>query len=140
MIAEALLSRLDGVKRTGVDRWLAKCPAHDDKRPSLGVREIDNDRVLVHCWTGCSTHDVLAVVGLEFDALYPSKPSHRGNAERRPWPAADILRAVANEVRIVAVAAITLGQGGELTEADRARLLLASSRIIAAAQESGHEH
>ena len=32
MIADALLSCLDGVRRTGADRWLARCPAHDEKR------------------------------------------------------------------------------------------------------------
>ena len=46
MIADTLLSRLEGVRRTGVDRWLAKCPVHDDKHPSLGIKESDSDRVL----------------------------------------------------------------------------------------------
>ena len=139
MIAEALLSRLDCVKRTGVDRWLAKCPAHADKRPSLGIREIDSDRVLVKCWAGCLTGDVLAAVGLTFESLYPARPTHRAEPERRPWPAADILRAVASEAFVVAVAASTLANGSELSPVDRERLLLASSRLTAAVQESAYE-
>jgi hypothetical protein len=139
MIADALLSRLDGVKRTGVDRWLARCPAHEDKRPSLGVREIDDDRVLVHCWSGCATGDVLAAVGMTFDDLFPARPTHRGKPERRPFPAADVLRAVESETLIAAVAASTLGNGGSLSDEDRARLLLASSRLTAAVRESRHE-
>lgn len=139
MIADALLSRLDGVRRTGVDRWLAKCPAHDDKRPSLGVRELDDGRVLVHCWSGCSAGDVLAAVGMEFTDLYPKSPTHRGKPERRPWPAADVLRAVESEALIAAVAASSMGNGDDLTDEDRARLLLASSRLTAAVVESRHE-
>jgi hypothetical protein len=138
MIAEALLSHLDSVKRTGVDRWLARCPAHKDKRPSLSVREIDGERVLVHCWSGCAVGDVLAAVGLTFEALYPERPSHHAKPERRPFPAADVLRAVEWEALIVAVAASHLGNDGELTENDRKRLLLAASRLTAAVKESGH--
>ena len=138
MIAEVILSHLDAVRRTGVDRWLARCPAHDDKRPSLSVREIEDDRVLVHCWAGCSIADVLGAVGLTFDALYSQRTTHRCKPERRPFPAADVLRAVEREALIAAIAAATLGNGGELTDADRARLLLASERISAAVRESGH--
>jgi hypothetical protein len=139
MIAELFLSHLDGVKRTGADRWLACCPAHDDKRPSLSIREIDGDRVLVHCWAGCSVEEVLGAVDLTFDSLYPTRPTHHARPERRPFPAADVLRASEHEALIVAVAASNLGNGLELTEEDRARLLLASSRLSAAVKESGYE-
>lgn len=139
MIADNLLSKLEGVKRIGVDRWLAKCPAHDDKRPSLSVREIDGDRVLVKCWTGCAAGDVLASVGLEWDALFPARPTHHGKPERRPFPAADVLRGVESEALIVAVAASNLANGIELTQEDRERLLLASARVTAAVRESRHE-
>ena len=138
MIASVLLSRLDGVKQTGADRWLARCPAHNDKRPSLSVREIDGDRVLVHCWAGCAVRDVLGAAGLSFEALYPQRPSHRAKPERRPFPTTDVLRAVEWEALIVAVAASSLVNRGELAEDDRKRLLLAASRLTAAVRESGH--
>jgi hypothetical protein len=138
MMADTLLSRLDLVKQTGRDRWLARCPAHDDRRPSLSVREVDGERVLVKCWAGCGAADVLAAVGLQFDVLFPERPTHHQKSERRPFPAVDILRALVSEALIVAVAASYLGNGGTLTEEDRARLLLAESRITAAVQESGY--
>jgi hypothetical protein len=139
MTAEALLSRLDGVKRTGVDRWLAKCPAHDDKQPSLAVREIDNDRVLVKCFAGCTVEEVLASVGLALPDLFPKRPTHRGKREKRPWPAADVLRAVGHEATVVAVAASIIARGGTLTPKDRQRAHVAASRLVAAVVESGHE-
>jgi hypothetical protein len=40
---------------------MAKCPAHDDKTPSLSIRENDG-KVLVHCHAGCSQDAVLAAL------------------------------------------------------------------------------
>jgi hypothetical protein len=134
-----LLDRLGGVKRTGADRWLAQCPAHQDNRASLAVRELDDGRVLVHDFAGCSTAEVLAAIGLDFDALYPSRAvHHHARPERHPFPAADVLRAVEREVLIAATAAAYLGNGKSLNEADRARLLLAASRLSQAIVESRH--
>jgi 5S rRNA maturation endonuclease (ribonuclease M5) len=49
---------------------VACCPAHEDKHPSLKVREGD-DRLLVHCHAGCSQDDVLAALGLSWkDVVY----------------------------------------------------------------------
>ena len=36
---ERLLERLEAVKPTGERRWQARCPAHDDRTPSLSVTE-----------------------------------------------------------------------------------------------------
>lgn len=139
MTTQTLLDKLDGVKRIGVDRWLARCPAHDDKRASLAVRELDDGRVLIHDFAGCAAADILAAVGLEFDALYPARSvDHRARSERRSFPATDVLRAVEYEALISATAASLLGNGGALTDEDRARLLLASRRISQAVLESRH--
>ena len=70
MDANLLLERLDKVKQTGSDRWVACCPAHDDKTPSLQITQA-NDRVLIHCFAGCGGNEVLESVGLDFSVLYP---------------------------------------------------------------------
>lgn len=141
MTTAFLLDRLEGIKRTGVDRWLARCPAHDDKHASLAVRELDDGTVLLHDFAGCSVGDVLAAVGLTFNDLFPNKGTaydHRRRGERRPFPAADVLRAVEQEALITATAASFLGNGGTLTVEDRERLLLAAQRIALAVRESRH--
>ncbi len=33
--------------------WMARCPAHDDRKPSLSIREGDHGKVLVCCHAGC---------------------------------------------------------------------------------------
>src|SRR5262252_7763571 len=126
MRADALLSRLQGCRRIGVDRGIAKCPAHDDRHPSLSIRELDGEKVLIKCWSGCSASDVLAATGLEFSALYPPRKTHRCSPERRPWAAADILPCVEREMLIDAVAALGMANGEVLSKEDHARLLLAS--------------
>jgi hypothetical protein len=136
MSAEALISHLDGVRRTGAGRWLAKCPAHDDGTASLAIRELDDGRVLLHDFAGCDPEHVLSAVGLTFDALFPNRPIGERKPERRPFPAADVLRAISLEVLIVVLAASDIAHGKLLSEFDLERLKVASARISAAIEES----
>lgn len=55
----ALVERLGGrwTKRGG----LCRCPAHDDRKPSLSVRP-GRTRILLHCFAGCSAEDILQVL------------------------------------------------------------------------------
>lgn len=130
MAIDQLLSRLEGVKRTGKDRWMARCPAHEDKRASLAITELGDGRVLCHCFALCDVQSVLSAVDLEFDALYPERViDTHGKQERRPFPASDVLRAIAFEARIVALGALDMAHGRALSEEARERLLLANRRI-----------
>ena len=78
----------------------------------------------------------MAAVGLEFSDLYPPRPPADPHAkpERRPFPALDILKALAFEATIVRLAARDLLEAGDLVlgEAGFARLALASERIESA--------
>lgn len=134
MSADALLAHLENVKRTGEGRWIARCPAHEDRRASLAVRELGDGRVLAHCFAGCSIREVLGAVGLEMAALFPEKITVDGKPERRPFSAADILRATSVEVLIVSLAALDLAKGRTLSATDMERLKLAASRLQAAAE------
>ncbi|HMV00478.1 MAG TPA: hypothetical protein PKD04_05305 [Rhodocyclaceae bacterium] len=132
MGADLLLSRLERVRKTGPDSWQARCPAHDDLGPSLTIRETEGATVLVHCFAGCSVHEVVGAAGLQIGDLFPPR-QHHGKPERRPFPAADALRAVAFEALVVAAAGSALLAGQAFTPADRERLILAVGRIQAAA-------
>ena len=69
--ATKLLDKLDKVKPTGANKWLARCPAHDDNNPSLAITSIDG-RALVHCFAGCETADVVAALGMRMPDLFDS--------------------------------------------------------------------
>ena len=139
MNADLLISRLDGVRKGARhNSWLALCPAHNDKRPSLSIRETEDGRILLHCFAQCPVHDVLAAIGVDFDALFPQPlPSSKG--ERQPFATSDVLRAIAFEALVVAVAAGNIANGLTLTGEDRARLILANRRIQSAIEAGGYE-
>ena len=64
----------DGGRKVG-GQYLVRCPAHDDQRPSLGVRELDDGRLLLRCYAGCATEDILTTLGLEWRDLFPTQTS-----------------------------------------------------------------
>ena len=131
---EKLLSRLDRVKQTRAGHYLACCPAHQDKSPSLTVREMPDGRVLIHCFAGCDVESVLAAVGLTFSDLFPPRSIEHAKAERAPFYAIDVLRALSHEALVVAIAAETLRRGKALAAVDFERLGVAVARIHAGVQ------
>jgi len=133
MTADLLLSRLEKVRRTGPDRWIARCPGHADKTPSLSIRELDDGRSLLHCFAGCGIGEVLGAVGLDFDALFPARAiDHHLRRERRPFNAHDILACLETEALIVSIVAADIVTGREVSAADKDRVLTAAGRISAA--------
>jgi hypothetical protein len=135
---DVFLSNLEGVRQTGHGRWVAKCPAHDDRSPSMAVRELDDGRILLHCFAECSPDEILDAIGMTFSDLYPEKTEgHCHHPERRPWPASDALRCVSFDALVVASSAATLLDGTPFSEADRERLMLAASRLQEAATLAG---
>lgn len=76
-VVAALGDRIAGTP--GQAQAYARCPAHEDRKPSLSVtwRE-DADkggRTYVHCQTGCDARAVLAALGLGFSDLYDTPPA-----------------------------------------------------------------
>jgi hypothetical protein len=53
----------------GATRWMAQCCAHDDRDPSLSITELNDGRILLKCFAGCETEDVLNAVGWSFPML-----------------------------------------------------------------------
>jgi hypothetical protein len=132
MSADTLLSRLDGVRQRGPGQWSARCPAHDDKTPSLLVKETDGGVVLAHCFAGCSVDAVLGAVGLDMQALFPPKPDRPG-AGTKPTklklPPAQALEILRFESMLIAVIAADMRRGKTINDVDFARLIKAAGRV-----------
>ena len=60
MNAETIAKALGGRKAGG--GWMARCPAHDDREPSLSIRDADDGKVLVRCHAGCDQARVIAAL------------------------------------------------------------------------------
>jgi DNA primase len=58
--AETIAKALGGHK-TG-NGWIARCPAHDDQKPSLSISSGKDNKVLMFCHAGCSQRDVFAAI------------------------------------------------------------------------------
>jgi Toprim domain len=73
MTAE-IVARALGGRRVGV-AWMARCPAHDDREPSLSIRDSDDGKVLVRCHAGCDQAQVieeLRLRGLWYGKILPA--------------------------------------------------------------------
>jgi putative DNA primase/helicase len=60
MTADTIAKALGGRKAGG--GWMARCPAHNDREPSLSIRNGDGGKVLVHCHAGCDQEQVIATL------------------------------------------------------------------------------
>lgn len=137
MSTQTLLDRLHGVKPTGPGRWLARCPAHEDRSPSLSIRELDDGRVLVHDFGGCDTQAVLDALGLTLADLFERPLRGAGPAggyapSHSRIAAGDALAAIDHEVVIAALLIECAADGNKLDGNARARLRKACARIGAA--------
>ena len=50
--------------------YSGRCPAHDDKKPSLSVSEGSDGKVLIHCQVGCTLEAVVAELDLQKRDLF----------------------------------------------------------------------
>lgn len=94
MSAERLARALGGARRCGAG-FIARCPAHDDRSPSLSIREGEGGRVLLKCFAGCQYSQLVAALvgapvrqtfGLRAQALgAPADEQKRIQAACRIW-------------------------------------------------------
>lgn len=132
------LSRLEAVKSTGADRWIARCAAHDDKHPSLSIRELPDGTILIKCWSGCGAADVMAAVGLTLSDLFPKQLPDRGPLRpRERWARDDVWKMLVREAGIAAIGAADAAAGREVTPEDAERVGLAADRLSDAVRALG---
>src|SRR5918996_354283 len=86
MTVQEFVSLLDGVRPTRRDRWMARCPAHDDRSPSLSVRKGEDGRILVHCHAGCLVNDICSVLGIATRDLFPTSARDLGGGREPRIP------------------------------------------------------
>lgn len=120
-VADSLLERLEGVRPNGRGRWMARCPVHEDRSPSLSIRETDDGTILLHCFAQCPATDVVTAIGLTLADLFPVGPkSHHRPAPRRcrGLSARETLDAVSHALSVVTLADSALMRGEPLTNND----------------------
>ena len=126
-----MLGRLEKVTDTGGGQYSARCPAHEDKSPSLSIRETD-DRLLLHCFAGCHSTEIVAAVGLSLADLFNTpltKHYVKSLPSQRRFNHRALLLMINRESTKVAIAAHDMAEGRVLSDDDRKALILAHQRI-----------
>lgn len=130
-----LLNRLEKVKGSK-GRWTACCPAHGDKSPSLAITMLDDGRILLKCFAGCSAYEIVSAVGMDMTDLFPKETKLGYNSDNqsfkpahRPFYATDLLKIIHFEALITSIAAFDVSQGRQISDGDRKRLKTAFERI-----------
>ncbi len=123
------LSKFDKVKPTGNGKYLACCPAHPDKSPSLGIKQTDDGKLLLHCFGGCSITDIVSAVGLELSDLMPENPSYQKGTKPPRFNKYELFDRLAFEAVILSLGIRHLLNGDVLQYEDRERVELAEQTI-----------
>jgi hypothetical protein len=85
-----VLQRAGRDPRGNETKFVARCPNHPDRNPSLVVSEGEDGRALLFCHTGCTLEDILQASGLTFPELFEEGTPGLGNGYslslRQPRP------------------------------------------------------
>jgi hypothetical protein len=125
---DAILQRLDGVARAGRG-YKALCPAHSDKTPSLSLKEGDDGRVLIHCFSGCEIGYVIAAMGLNMSDLFCSEKDERRSPKIPGVNLRELTKAAEFERQILFIISADKKAGKSISEADLERTKIALGRI-----------
>lgn len=123
-----VLDRLDKVRSTGFGKWIACCPAHDDKTPSLAISLNETrDKILLKCWAGCDVLAIVRAMQLSLRDLFAySRPLCYLSPRLSPRHLFDALE---TELLILAQLAHKRAYGQEINSDDAERELIAWQRI-----------
>lgn len=106
MTVAELLPRLERVRPVH-NGWIARCPAHEDRSPSLSVREGRDGRVLMKCFAGCPVEAICAALKIGVRELFASPGKKRE-------PVSQVVRAAQSEL-------LATGLRSRLTPSERDR-------------------
>jgi len=121
-----ILATLDKVKSLGGGKYRACCPAHNDKTPSLNIKDLEDGRIIMHCF-GCGANgiEIIKAMGLDPGDLFPDPlpgDQHGYKRNRNAYPATQKLKSLQFETSIVLLAAYKILKDGALNTVDVKRL------------------
>lgn len=88
ILRDVVLPKLEGVRQSG-GSFSARCPAHEDRNPSLSITVGKEHPVVFHCQAGCHRDDILTALGLTWaEVCKPREDDQHGHDEWTPRGAA----------------------------------------------------
>lgn len=133
MSIETILNTLNGVKRKSQGRYVALCPVHNEKTPSLAITDAGDGKVLLHCFgCGAGAIEIISALGIEISEIFPERDRFDCAKSARVKPvftSQQLLTAIHYEAIVVMIVASDILNG---KKADFERLATAYKRIEAA--------
>jgi hypothetical protein len=135
MNIDGILARLEGVRQTGPSQYVARCPAHRDRSPSLSVRDTGDGRTLIHCFAGCHVEAVVAAIGMRMSDLMPEKAITQTFLQRPKYSLkpAEALMLMGHEINVAVMLVDAMAANASKGEAPATyavdRLALAAARL-----------
>lgn len=83
MTIQEILAKFEGVEQKSPNSWMARCPAHGDKNPSLSITQAPDGKILLHCFAGCTVEEIVGAVGLRMCDIMPDRPRAAASAAKR---------------------------------------------------------
>jgi hypothetical protein len=127
---ERLLSLLSGVRQTRPNQWIAHCSAHEDRSPSLSIKDAGDGRILIKCFAGCESEAVLTSLGLQFSDLFPERlpdlPHRKASVGLSPR---DIMEVIEHELTVASLILADVVEAKSIDETTWARFCKAAQRI-----------
>ncbi len=114
---ENILHRLNGVKETKPDQWVAICPSHSDRNPSLAIKRGDDGRVLLKCWAGCGAADIVEASGLELKDLFEQPIKWHKSSRERLYPNyKNILKLTRHDLGIILIVTMDIHKSRNISD------------------------
>ena len=136
MTIETLLSRLQKVRKRGHNQWMACCPVHQERTPSLSIKD-DDGKIIMHCF-GCGAKgpEIIESVGMEISDLFPPSDNYDPaiKQKRQFHDACQILEGLAFESLVVLITSRDMISSKTISTEDQERLSVAVLRIHAATE------
>ncbi len=121
------MNHFDGVRETGSGQYSCRCPSHEDKSASLGIKEGDEGRILLNCFAGCDVKSILNSVGLDWKDILPNNQLYQ--AEKHSFNPFAVLKMIRDEVLLIGLASVDIRAGKPLNDKDHDRLLKAVGNV-----------
>lgn len=138
---QLVMPRLEGAQYHGKNVRTI-CPSCGGKSRKLAITEGDNGTLLLHCFAGCTAHDVLSAIGLTVGDLFPRRdlrtmtPAERSQLRQAAllprWRAA--MEALQHEATVLLIAANKLGDGLPLDDDELTRMRVAALAVFDAGE------
>lgn len=128
---DKLLAQLDKVRRNGRGRYSAVCPAHDDRSPSLAIKERDDGQVLIYCFAGCSSESIVSSLGLTLGDLFMPNDGFDREQHAREKKKQQAIAQAKDDALLLAIARSYYREHGCIPKGDEEKVADALKRVQA---------